>query len=294
MSAQCLAERRRSLVFVYSSEADLPEGRQVQASLLLLSDIHGVDICKFLMDLFIVLLCFLLFTVGLLVSYMPNQEEQRTNIKFLVQTGQNPTQIWRTLVQVYGAEALSYPQVRLWHKQFKDGRDTPKDNPRSGRPASRLNSLDEIQNSVHANCRKMIHEVALEVNRPPSTVFKVMKKDLKMRKLCPKFVPHFLSDQNKQMRVDLSNQCLNFLWTVPRFLDCIVSGDETWISLYNQETKFESCQWTEKGGPCPQKIVKSNLIRKTWMILFHDAYGPLHVDFFPRGETIDSGTTVMS
>ncbi len=109
-----------------------------------------------------------------------------------------------------------------------------------------------------------------------------------MRKLCLKFVPHFLTDQNKQMRMDLSEQNLESVRTIPWFLDRIVSGDETWISLYNQETKFQSCQWTEKGGPCPTKIVKSNSIRKTLMILFHDAYGVLLVEFVPRGETIDT------
>ncbi len=109
-----------------------------------------------------------------------------------------------------------------------------------------------------------------------------------MKKLCPKFVPHFLTDANKKMRSDLSTDNLQNVWTIPHYLDRIVSGDETWISLYNQETKFESCQWTEKGGPCPTKIVKSNSIRKSMLILFHDAYGVLLLEFVPAGETVDS------
>ncbi len=85
------------------------------------------------------------------------------------------------------------------------------------------------------------------------------------------------------MCLDLCTQNLENVRTVPRFLDRIVSGDETWISLYNQETKFESCQWTEKGGQHPQ-----NSVRKTMMTLFHDAYEVLLVEFLPRGETVDT------
>ncbi len=169
---------------------------------------------------------------------MSTREEQRVNIKFLTQTGKNPTQVWRALKDVYGDRALSYPQVRLWHKRFKDGRTSPKDNARTGRPSSRLDSVDDIENSVREDYRKTIQEIALEVGHAPSTVHKVLKKDLDLRKLSAKFVPHFLSDANKRMRMQLSSDNLENVRTVPRYLDWIVTGDETWVSLYNQETKF--------------------------------------------------------
>lgn len=230
------------------------------------------------------LVLFVLFNVCM----MSKREEQRTNIKFLAQSGKNPTQVWRALREVYGDSALSDPQVRLWHKRFKDGRETTKDNPRSGRPSTRLDSVEDIRNAVQTDRRKTIQEVATEVRRPPSTVHKVMKKDLGMRKLCPKFVPHLLTDANKKMRLDLSTQNLDNVRRIPRYLDRIVSGDETWISLYNQETKFQSCQWVDKGGTRPQKIVKSRSTRKTMLTLFHDAYGVLLMEFLLNGETVDT------
>ncbi len=163
-------------------------------------------------------------------------------------------QVWRALKDVYGDRALSYPQVQLWHKRFKDGRTSPKDNPRSGRPASRLDSVDNIENSVREDRRKTIHEIAAEVGCAPSTVHKVLKKDLDLRKLSAKFVPHFLNEANKRMRMQLSSDNLDNVRTVPRYLDRIVMGDKTWVSLYNQETKFQSCQWTERGGPDRPKL----------------------------------------
>ena len=42
-----------------------------------------------------------------------------------------------------------------------------------------------------------------------------------------------------------------------------------------------------RGGARPTKIVKSRSIRKTMLILFHDAYRPLLVEFLPPGETVN-------
>ena len=38
------------------------------------------------------------------------------------------------MVSVYGVDAPSYSKVKFWSKQFKWGRDSIQDDPRSGRP----------------------------------------------------------------------------------------------------------------------------------------------------------------
>ncbi len=236
-------------------------------------------------------ICFIVFPVVFCTvpfGVMNSRIEQRTNIKFLAQSGRTPAQVLRSLQQVYGQQALSYPQVRLWHRHFSAGRTDVKDDPRSRHPASRLQHVPAIQQSTQQDSRKTVKEVSTETSVAPSTVFKVMKKDLQMRKLSPKFIPHLLNERQKNDRVAYSTSNLDLVRTHPRFLDRIVSGDETWVSIFHQETKFESCQWTVKGGARPTKAVKSNSIRKTMLILFHDAYGVIHLEFLPRGETIDA------
>ncbi len=240
------------------------------------------------MDLYIFCLLSVVLCLFQVDCEMGTHEEQRTNIRFLTQAGQTPIQICWSLQEVYGDDTLSYPQVRLWHHRFQEGHVSAKDNPRTGCPASRLRSVQAIRDSVQADRHKTLQEISAKVGRPTSTVFKVIKKDLNMHKLCPKFVPHFLTDANKAMCKELSTQNLKNARSIPHYLDRIVSGNETWVSLYNQETKFESCQWTECSVPCPTKIVKSNSIRKTMLILFYNAYGVLLVEFVPRGETVDT------
>ncbi len=234
---------------------------------------------------FTVCLCSLQFVFVFLLT-MNAKLEQRANIKFLAKSGKSPTEVWRCLQGVYGGSTLSYPQVRMWHQRFKTGHNEVKDNPRSGRPATRLQHVAAVRNSLQQDSRKTVKEVSEEISIPSSTVFKVIKKDLNIKKLSPKFMPHLLSDRHKADRVAYSQKNLDEVRNTPQFLDRIVSGDETWVSIFHQETKFESCQWTVRGGERPMKAVKSNSVRKTMLILFHDAYGVIHLEFLPRGQTI--------
>ena len=246
------------------------------------SGLFGVLFFGFVFCLFGV--AFVVLTVGEMNEHL----EQRTNIKFMCQSGKNATEIWRCLQQVYGASALSYPQVQMWLKRFQGGRTQVKDDPRSGRPTTCLQHIAAVRNSLQQDTRKTVQEVATDIGAAPSTVFKVMKKDLNLRKLSPKFIPHLLTDEQKAFRVARCLENLELVRSNPHFLDRIVSGDETWVSVFHQETKFESCQWLTKGSGRPMKAVKSNSVCKTMLILFHDSYGVIHLEFLPRGETVDA------
>ncbi len=243
------------------------------------------SVLLFILTLFVfVLVEFGVFIVGGMDQHL----EQRTNIKFMSQSGKSLTKIWRCLQQVYGGSALSYPQVHTWQKRFQQGRAEVKDNPCSGCPATRLRHITAVRNSLQQDSRKTVQEISSEIGAAPSTVFKVIKKDLNMKKLSPKFIPHLLSNQQKAFRVARCLENLDLVHTVPWFLDRIVTGDETWVSVFHQETKFESCQWLTKGSGRPMKAVKSNSVRKTMLILFHDSYGVILLEFLPRGKTVDA------
>jgi len=64
------------------------------------------------------------------------QLEQRINIKFLVKMGKNGLEIHQMLQQVYGEYALNERTVLEWVQRFREGREDPKDDARSGRPST--------------------------------------------------------------------------------------------------------------------------------------------------------------
>jgi hypothetical protein len=58
--------------------------------------------------------------------------EQRVVIKFLVNEGVKPTDIYRRLQTQYGDETLSRSKTFEWCKRFKDGRTSVSDDPGRG------------------------------------------------------------------------------------------------------------------------------------------------------------------
>ncbi len=166
-----------------------------------------------------------LFIVTVL-EVMSLHVEQRNNIKFLTRTGRTP-KVWRQLKDVYGDQALSYTQVRMWHRHFHDGREESKDNPCSGQPSTRLECVEAVCQAIQQDWQNTLRELSAEVQQPPSTVSKVLRKDLNMKKHCAKFIPHLLTDANKWMRKELCLQNLANVRDKPHYLDKIVSGDET-------------------------------------------------------------------
>ena len=70
--------------------------------------------------------------------------EQQSNIKFLVKLGKNGPEIHQMLQQVYGEERT----VFKWVQRFREGREDPKDDARSGRPST--SSGNENIDRVHS------------------------------------------------------------------------------------------------------------------------------------------------
>ena len=64
----------------------------------------------------------------------------------------------------------------------------------------------------------------------------VLMKDLKKKtKVCARWVPRILKDEEKQQRVLCSMEFLSrYEREGDRFLRCIITTDETWIHLYRE------------------------------------------------------------
>jgi len=64
-----------------------------------------------------------------------------------------------------------------------------------------------------------------------------------------KFVPLLLTDDQKENRVEISQELLANANGDENFLKNIIRGDETWVYGYGVETKMQSSQWMGKGSP---------------------------------------------
>ena len=128
--------------------------------------------------------------------------EQRINLKFLAELGKTPLECFALLQQVYKEETMSRARAFEWHKRFREGREECEDDQRSGRPVtSRTDSnIDRMKQLVRANRRLTVRMICEELSIGRDAVWKILTKNLKMRKLCTKMVPKILSEYQRQQR----------------------------------------------------------------------------------------------
>jgi histone-lysine N-methyltransferase SETMAR len=73
-----------------------------------------------------------------------------------------------------------------------------------------------------------------------------------------------------------------------RFLDLIVTGDETWILNFTPESKQQSMVWKHPGLPSKKKFRRTPSVGKLMVTVFWDRRGPLLLHFMLRDATIDA------
>jgi histone-lysine N-methyltransferase SETMAR len=161
------------------------------------------------------------------------------------------------LQTVYVDKASGRSSVIEWFKRFKDGGEDLQDDPRRWRPSTSRNA-DPIANIREVTTRDRqwaLRMMADEVDISKETIRQTRHEDLQKRRICTKFVPHRLTDEQKQQRVTSCQGFIQACQDNSNFLDCNVSGNESCVFQYDPETKRYSMQWTLKSSPMPKKFV---------------------------------------
>jgi len=96
-----------------------------------------------------------------------------------------------------------------------------------------------------------------------------------------------MTEDQKQRRVQVSEELFQMANDDENFLRTIITGDETWVYGYDVEAKAKSSQWKTHTSPRPKKVrqVKSNV--KVMLTVFFDWKGIVYHEFLPRGEIIN-------
>ncbi len=192
--------------------------------------------------------------------------------------------------EVFGEAVMSQTRVRVWHKRFKDGLTTFKDTPHTGRPHStRTNrNIDKVRQLLDADKQSSIRDIADKLNLKKSSVHNILKKDLQLSKLAPKMIPKILTEEQKRFRVQLCEMNLASLKDNPDLMATVVTGDESWVSVLEVETKQSSSQWLPKGTvQRPQKAMRQRATWKSMLTVFFDVKGAVLTEFLPPGQTVD-------
>ena len=171
--------------------------------------------------------------------------EQRINIKFCVKLGKTATETLKMLRDVYGDSSMSRTRVFEWHKRFVEGREDVEDDPKLGRPCTSTTdtNIEKVRQLVRSDRRLTIRVIANELGMDKETVRTILVDTLGMRKVCMvKMVPRLLTEEQKAQRLNACRDILQQMEADKKFLENVITGDESWVSQYDPETKRQSRQ----------------------------------------------------
>ena len=114
------------------------------------------------------------------------------------------------------------------------------------RPEKPKTSTDErsvklVADFLAQDRRAMCEEISRATGISPTSEFRILAKNLQKRKVCARWIPHCLTAEQKQKRLEIA--------TLPRqrynvegqeFLYRIVAIDETWVRDFEPELKSQS------------------------------------------------------
>ena len=200
---------------------------------------------------------------------------------------------WRTKVDSrslwWGDDTMSRTHLFEWHRRFKEGREEVEDDQRSGRPStSRTDeNVERVRQKVQSDCRLTVRMIADELGMNSKRVWRIITKDLEMRKICAKMEPRLLNEGQKERHVQVCQDILEQIETEPNLLKRVVTGDEPWIFKCDLLTKRQSLEWNSALSPWPKKVRVFKSKTKVMLIAFFDVHGIVQAEFLPQGQTIN-------
>jgi [histone H3]-lysine36 N-dimethyltransferase SETMAR len=209
-----------------------------------------------------------------------NMEITRENFRAMIlydfRLHLTPRECHARLVQAFGDQAPSLSTVRNWFWEFERGREFLSDELREGRPSERLldTNIDAVKAVIDENRKSTLFQISTQTGIPMTTVSRILKEQLRVTKLCCRWVPHKLTEEQMHLRVDWCHKMLmKFRIGSSKLVFSIATGDESWIYQYDPETKQQSAQWTFDDEPTPTKIRQARSVGKKMVAVYFGKSG---------------------
>ncbi|UYV71194.1 Transposase [Cordylochernes scorpioides] len=104
-------------------------------------------------------------------------------------------------------------------------------------------NVQKITDLIKENPRTTLLELEQDTGISKTTIGRIVTKDLKLKKTPAKFIPRFLTNEQKLCRLATCENMLEMTRTDSEWKDKIITGDETWVYDYDPETKRQHAEW---------------------------------------------------
>ena len=216
--------------------------------------------------------------------------EYRSYIKVRGTLGISTKKIAKELEDAYPGEAPSYQCVAKWARQFRGNRESVEDDPRPGPPitAHTKRNIELVRSIIIEDPHATYDIIEAETELSCGTIHAILHDSLNLRKVTSRWVPHKLTNSQKQQRVTACRKILAMFEQDKWRLCDVVTGDQSWFYQRKIGHKQSNAAWIGIDES-PKTVVRRSLYEpKTMFTIFFRTSGPVYIDRLDKGETITS------
>ena len=218
---------------------------------------------------------------------MDQKTEIRNYIKYRIRLNIESKQIFNELCGIYGPQTMSMRTVFRWVKAFKAGKFSVEDDTRPGRPKTSVTKANvaAVKIVVEQNARLSVRDIASCTGISVGSVQRILKKSLDPRKVCARWVPHLLTEEQKTQPLKCARELLK-TYKGSRVITNLLTGDKTWVHMFEPQRRAGNKQWKRKDKKrlCIAKRTISS--KKMLYAIFFNSSGPVIQVPCPSGHTV--------
>ena len=147
-----------------------------------------------------------------------------------------------------------------------------------------VRNVERVREILQREPHSTYVQIQREVGIGSAALNRILHGELKVKKVCARWIPHSLSEVQKLNRVKWCKQMIRKFKNgrSKRTFD-IVTGDETWLHFYDPKTKRDSYKLVHEDDPRPVKVRAAKSVGKRMYALFFRKSGFVaHAELQPK------------
>ncbi len=211
---------------------------------------------------------------------IPRRLVQCVCIWYSLRLGKNAKDTAADIDRIFGTCSYKKSTVYKWHTAFRTERTKLGDILRPGAPqrARTRRRMRQCKVIVEDNRRIYIDQLSTRLGISHGSTFRLLHKDLNLKKRTAKLIPHSLTPEHKRKRHEFCQDFLRRVRLQPGFLNTLTTTDEAWFYLIEPRNKQENKQWLTAEDNHPQEPICPRNCKKLLLVPFFDRRGIVHME----------------